>query len=83
LRLISMVVRVGGHAVLDLADSPEQIPQPRRGRRAQPLDPQRLVDEMTVAGLRVLDVSSLSESSLVDGRHGDTPGTRTVMTCTR
>lgn len=81
-RLISMVVRSGGHAVLDVASSCEQLPEPRRERGAQPLDPAGLGEEMKAAGLRVLDVSTLPASTAVDDR-GGAPTARTVITCTR
>lgn len=80
-RLISMVVRSGGHAVLDVASTVEQLPEPRRERGAQPLDPAGLGEEMKAAGLRVLDVSTLHVSTTMDDRHG--APTRTVITCTR
>lgn len=84
-RLISMVVRTGGQAVLDIADTSEQLPEPRRVRRAQPLDPARVAEEMKAAGLRVLDVSTLHVSTTADDRGGAdvAPTTRTVITCTR
>ncbi len=84
-RLISMVVRSGRHAVLDVADTSEQLPASRRTLGAQPLDPARLGEEMKAAGLRVLDASTLHIPTTVDDRHGPggVPTTRTVITCTR
>lgn len=84
-RLISMVVRSGGHAVLDVADTSEQLPEPRRILGARPLDPARLGEEMKAAGLRVLDVSTLHIPTTLDDRDGaaGAPTTRTVIMCTR
>ncbi|MDT7741697.1 MAG: hypothetical protein QOE59_775 [Actinomycetota bacterium] len=83
-RLVSMVVRSGGQAVLDLADMPDQLPEPQRVRGAEPLAPMQVSDEMEAAGLRVTDISTLQVPTTVDDR-GETGRmtTRTVITCTR
>lgn len=83
-RLISMVVRSGGHAVLDVADPLDQLPERQRVRGAEASAPKRLAEEMKAAGLRVLDISALHVPAATDDRdeaRGMT--TRTVITCTR